>query len=85
MIQSIKAKNIFYSPYSISSALSMTYEGAKGQTADEMQKVFYFTQDVSARRLAYAEMYSSLNKPDKEYKLSVANALWAEKTYNFFT
>ena len=30
--------NVFYSPYSISTALSMTYEGARGRTAEEMQK-----------------------------------------------
>ena len=29
-------ENVFFSPYSITTALSMTYEGARGQTADEM-------------------------------------------------
>jgi len=31
--------NVFYSPYSIFSALAMTYEGAKGQTAEEMKSI----------------------------------------------
>ena len=30
--------NIVFSPYSISSALAMTYAGARGQTAEEMAK-----------------------------------------------
>ena len=34
--------NIFYSPYSISSALAMTYEGARGKTAEEIKTVFHF-------------------------------------------
>ena len=34
--------NVFYSPYSIFSALAMTYEGAQGQTRSEMQSVFHF-------------------------------------------
>jgi len=42
--------NIFYSPYSISTALAMTYEGARGQTAEEMKSVFYFPED-DIRRL----------------------------------
>jgi len=37
--------NVFFSPYSISSALQMTYEGARGQTAQEMQNVFHFSGD----------------------------------------
>ncbi len=28
--------NVFFSPYSISTALAMTYEGARGKTAEEM-------------------------------------------------
>ena len=77
------AGNVFFSPYSISSALAMTYEGAKGQTADEMRSVFYFPDEISTLRSSFADLYNTLNKPDKEYKLSTANALWAEQTYNF--
>ena len=35
-------KNLFFSPYSISAALAMTYAGARNQTADQMAKVLYF-------------------------------------------
>src|SRR5437867_830381 len=34
-----RGKNLFFSPYSISSALAMTLEGARGETAGEMGKV----------------------------------------------
>lgn len=43
-------KNIFMSPYSISTALAMTYEGARTETAEEMQSVFYFPEDDLRRR-----------------------------------
>jgi serine protease inhibitor len=32
-----KDGNLFFSPYSISTALAMTYAGARGKTADEMR------------------------------------------------
>jgi len=34
-----KGKNIFFSPWSITCALSVTYLGAKGNTATEMAEV----------------------------------------------
>ena len=68
--------NIFFSPYSISTALAMTYEGAKGQTAEEMQSVFYFPEDDAVRRTGYANLFNEINKEDKKYKLHTANALW---------
>jgi serpin B len=73
--------NIFYSPYSISTALSMTYEGARGQTADEIQSVFHFSSIDSERRSSTAAIYNSLNKWNARYKLHTANALWVQEDY----
>ena len=75
--------NIFFSPFSISSALAMTYEGAKGKTAGEMQKVLHVPGDIGVIRSGYSEIYERLNKENKPYKLSTANALWAQKDYPF--
>ena len=75
--------NIFYSPFSISSALTMAYEGAKGVTAEEMKKVLRLPDDQQALRNAYASLFSDLNGTNQNFKLSTANALWSEKTYPF--
>lgn len=74
--------NIFYSPYSISAALAMTYEGAKGKTADEMRSVFHFPEN-SVLRPNFAAIYNEINKKDKEYLLSTGNALWVQQDYPF--
>ncbi|MEA2097746.1 MAG: serpin family protein [Patescibacteria group bacterium] len=75
--------NIFFSPYSISTALTMTYEGAKGKTAEEMQAVLRIPKNDELRRSGFAEIYNQINQENKEYKLSTANALWAQKDYQF--
>ncbi|NXW44333.1 SPB10 protein, partial [Nyctiprogne leucopyga] len=54
-----KGKNIFFSPWSISSALSLTYLGAKGNTATEMAEVLHFAQ------AAGAEGSSSVARPSR--------------------
>jgi serpin B len=75
--------NLFFSPYSISTALAMTYEGARGQTAAEIQSVFHFPEDAELRRNAISQIADEINKDDKEYKLSTANALWAQQDFAF--
>lgn len=74
--------NVFYSPYSISSAIAMTYEGAKGQTADEIKQVFYFPES-EVMRGGFANINQKYNEGSLYYNLSIANALWIEKTYPF--
>jgi len=74
--------NIFYSPYSISSALAMTYEGAEGETADEMKSVFHFPED-DVLRPNFAAIYNEINKKGKSYQLSTGNALWVQQDYPF--
>ena len=75
-------ENMFYSPYSISAALAMTYEGAKGQTADEIKSVFHFPES-STLRPNFAAIYNEINKKDKSYELSTGNALWVQQDYKF--
>lgn len=74
--------NIFYSPYSIFSALAMTYEGAKGETAEEMESVLHFPE-VDTLRANFAAIYNNINKEDKEYELKTGNALWVQQDYPF--
>ena len=75
--------NLFFSSYSISSALTMTYEGSNGLTAEEMKGVLHLPDDKKKLRSGFAEINNRLNIEDKPYQLSVANALWAQQDYPF--
>ncbi len=79
--------NLFLSPYSISSALAMTYAGARGRTADEMARTLKFPADWLAQadriHAAFAHLNADLNAEGKPYELTVANALWGQKGYGF--
>src|SRR3990167_9217336 len=74
--------NVFYSPYSISAALAMTYEGAKGKTADEMKSVFHFPE-INILRQNFAAIYNDINKGAKDYELRTGNALWVQQDFPF--
>lgn len=73
--------NLFYSPYSISSALAMVYEGVKGETANQIKDVFYFPETAKLRT-GYQQMYQDINKTDKEYELNTGNAIWPATNFN---
>ena len=75
--------NVFFSPYSISSAMAIVYEGARGTTADEIRTVFGYPEDIMDLRKGYAHLFNSINKPNDNYELRTANALWAQKDYPF--
>jgi serpin B len=75
-------ENLFFSPYSIYSALAMTYEGANGATAEEMKNVFYFPENNILRPNS-AAIYNIINKKEKSYELRTGNALWAQKEFSF--
>ena len=78
-----KEENIFFSPYSLSTAMAMTYEGARGKTAEEIRQVFHYPEDIEILRRGYAEIINQINKKDKKYELHTANALWAQQNYPF--
>jgi serpin B len=76
--------NLFLSPYSVSTALAMTYEGARGETADEMARALHFTSDRERLRAAFAALLAQTRPGKKQdYELSVANALWGQRGFGF--
>jgi serpin B len=74
-------QNVFFSPWSIYSAIAMAHEGAKGKTAKEMQQMMHFPENDSQRELSFASAYDKFNEKEAGYMLSTANALWVEKEY----
>ena len=87
LYQELKDKegNLFFSPYSISIALAMTYAGARGQTEKEMAEVLHFSLEQELLHSSFSKLQSHLNTvQDKGHiKLSTANSLWAQKGYHF--
>lgn len=75
--------NVFFSPLSLSSALAMTYAGARGDTAQQMASVLHFPADRAAMDRAFAALMQDFNPKSGEYELAVANALWGQKGYAF--
>ena len=73
--------NLFLSPYSITSALAMTYGGARGDTAKEMAKALHFTLGADGTHPAFAELHALLEKIQEKGKvqLHVANSLWPQE------
>ncbi len=69
--------NVMVSPLSVSIALGMAWNGAKGQTQTEIGNTLKL-KDLTSRELNeyYKTMQSSLLTIDPSTKLSIANAIW---------
>lgn len=76
--------NLFCSPYSVSTAVAMTYAGARGTTADQMARVLHFTLPPTLLHPAFGDLMQEVNGPQgRSYELYTANALWGQKGYVF--
>lgn len=77
--------NLFYSPYSISSALAMTYAGARGETERQMAATLHYTLPQARLHPAFNALDASLTTQGKEdtFQLHIANALWGQKGFAF--
>ncbi|MHC4989294.1 MAG: serpin family protein [Planctomycetota bacterium] len=81
--------NLFFSPYSISTAMAMTYAGAKGETEKQIAKTLHFPVvpyfDSDPFQRGYCNLIKQLNAQGQkgDYQLLIANALWAQKDYPF--
>jgi serpin B len=80
-----KTGNLFASPFSVSTALSMAYAGAAGATREEMAAVLFFPEAVENIHPSYGALIESLNRGSVlgGYRLSVADRLWGEQGFSF--
>lgn len=71
--------NLFYSPFSISTALAMTYAGSDSTTRDEIRRVMHFGPNTAEFHRSYGSYYQAL-MPDGESKveLNIANRIWIQ-------
>jgi len=83
--------NLFYSPYSISQALAMTYAGARDTTEKEMAGTLHFTLPQHSLHPAFNSLDQQLQargqgakgKDGKGFRLNIVNAIWGQAGYNF--
>ena len=68
-------KNIFFSPYSLSTAMAMLYAAAEGETKQQIQKTFHYPMPAILNPNS-AALYNQFNKPNPNYDLSTVNDLW---------
>ncbi|MBW7992221.1 MAG: hypothetical protein FVQ84_19710 [Planctomycetes bacterium] len=77
--------NLFFSPYSISTALALAYAGARGNTEKQMAQTLHFSLDQKSIHPVFAELQVVLNQIQKDgnIKLCIANSLWPQQDYKF--
>ena len=78
--------NLFFSPYSISTALAMAYAGARGETERQMADALCFTLPQDDLHGAFAALAADLAQRvegDEGIELAIANALWGQDGHPF--
>jgi len=95
LYQALKGKegNLFYSPYSISVALAMTYAGGRGETAQQMADTLQFLLEQEKLHPAFNWLDAELTrrgegaegKDGEGFRLNIVNAIWGQKDYEFLS
>ena len=76
------AENIMISPFSISSALSMTLNGAAGETYNEMlQALSLEGKTLEEINDAYLKLMSEMVPVDDRVVMNIANSVWVEQNF----
>jgi serpin B len=83
--------NLFYSPYSISLALAMTYAGARGETEERMADTLHFILPQDGLHPAFNGLDLQLasrgegaeGKDEEGFRLNIVNAIWGQEDYRF--
>jgi serine protease inhibitor len=72
--------NLFFSPYSVSTAFAMTYAGARGETEQQMAEVLHLQlpqEQLHGSMGAIARDLDSTGK-NRAYRLDMENRLWGQ-------
>jgi len=84
--------NLFYSPYSISLALAMTYAGARGETETQMAEALHYDLPQAQLHAAFNGLDHLLTSPDTVdaddvdgFQINIANAIWGQAGFEFLT
>jgi len=91
LLREEKDGNLFYSPYSISLALAMTYGGARGETEQQMADTLHFTLPQDRLHPAFNDLDLELakrgegaqGKDGQGFRLNIVNAIWGQQGYKF--
>jgi serpin B len=83
--------NLFYSPYSISLALAMTYAGARGETEQQMADTLRFLLPQGRLHPAFNALDLELasrgegaeGRDSEPFRLNIVNAIWGQQGYAF--
>jgi len=74
-----KSENLFFSPFSIRTALGMAFSGARGETATQMQETLRFLPLDENRNSDIAGIIQRLNRiGGRECQITLANSLWGQ-------
>lgn len=76
-----KQGNLFFSPFSISSALGMVQAGARGETLKQMNQALHFGSRTHEEMLALRQSLTA--GPKDAQHLHVANSIWPSVQYPF--
>jgi serpin B len=76
--------NLFYSPYSISVCLAMTYAGARGETEEEMANILHFALPQDRLHPAFHSLNIELASREG-LQLNIANSIWGQADHRFLS
>lgn len=77
--------NLFFSPYSLSTALAMTHAGARGETAEQMAKTLHLRLPDDELDPAVQALIARIKGEGtgRSFELAVANALWGQSGLSY--
>jgi serpin B len=75
-------KNVFFSPFSLSMALSMVYQGADATTKEAMGRVLNYSELTTEEiNQSYREHLNYFKRLYPEVELNVANSIWTREGF----